>query len=106
MVRKSAGMHSCFFYDIHDFTLRALINHIHEHGVSSRVHGNSGKKGKHALVFEDVKRVVKFLESYASKNGLPQPAAPRGHPDIPPVYLHSSLTKTSVHKVYVDSLSG
>ena len=93
------------FYDIHDFTLRSLISHIHEHGVSTRIHGNTGKKAKHALVFDDVKRVVKFLDSYASEHGLPQPAAPRGRPDIPPIYLHSSLTKTSVHKIYVDSLS-
>ena len=30
-------------YDIHDFTLRDLITHIHEHGVTTRVHGQREK---------------------------------------------------------------
>ena len=92
-------------YDIHDFTLRALITHIHEHGVTPRVHGNKGKKPKHALLFDDVKRVVTFLQTYAEEQGMPQPAAPRGRADIPPIFLHLSLTKAVVHKTYISSLT-
>ena len=92
-------------YDIHDFTLRSLITHIHEHGVTPRVHGNKGRRPKHALSFDDVKRVVTYLQTYAEEQGMPQPAAPRGRADIPPIFLHSSLTKAVVHKTYVTSLS-
>ena len=92
-------------YDIHDFTLRALISHIHENGVVPRIQSNAGRKPKNALSFADVQRVVQFLRSFADENGLPQPAAPRGRPDIPPIYLPSSMTKKSVHKSYVESVS-
>ena len=43
--------------------------------------------------------------NYADINGLPQPAAPRGTDNTPPVYLHCQNTKKSVHKDYRDSLA-
>ncbi|XP_060555741.1 uncharacterized protein LOC132716472 [Ruditapes philippinarum] len=91
-------------YDITDFSLRALCEHVHGHGVSPRKHGNTGRKPIHALHFDDVMKIVTFLRSYADENGLPQPAAPRGRGDLPPIYLHSSLTKKAIHSIYVESL--
>ena len=90
-------------YDIKDFTLRALIKHMNTKGLVARVHGNTGKKPKHALKFDDVKRVLEFIVSYAEIHGMPQPAAPRGRDDIPPIFLHSSVTKKAVHNLYRQS---
>lgn len=91
-------------YDINDFTLRALSSHVQDHGVSPRKHGNTGRKPAHALTYEDVLRVVNFLQSYADDQGLPQPAAPRGRDGIAPIYLHSSNTKRAIHSIYESSL--
>ena len=44
-----------------------------------------------------------FVKNYASKYGLPQPAAPRARPDIPPIYLPYGTTKTSMHDKYRQS---
>ena len=90
-------------HDIKDFTLRALIKHMNTNGLVAQVHGNTGKKPKHALKFDDVKRVFEFIVSYADIHGMPQPAAPRGRDDIPPVFFHSSVTKKAVHNLYRQS---
>ena len=49
----------------------------------------NGKKPKHALTFEDVKRVVLFISNYAEEYGIPQPAAPRGRDDTAPTSLYT-----------------
>ena len=61
------------------------------------------KMPKHALTFEDVKRVVLFISNYAEEYGIPQPSAPRGRDDSAPTFLHSSVTKINIHKLYRES---
>lgn len=84
-------------YDIGEKALKNLIRHINENGNVPRIHGNTGKKPRHALAFGDVEKVVQFIIKYAEENGLPQPA------DIPPVFLPASTTKVAVHGIYQQS---
>ena len=46
------------------------------------------------LLFKDVRYVVKYLQKYVTRNGIPHPAGPRGgDPDPgPPVFLPCSDT--------------
>ena len=90
-------------YDIGKHTLQTIKSHMHSQGVTPRQHGNVGKKPAHALNFEDTKRVVQFISNYGDEHGLPQPAAPRGRDDVPPVYLSSEMTKKRLHDLYVNS---
>ncbi|KAJ8313349.1 hypothetical protein KUTeg_009135 [Tegillarca granosa] len=70
-----------------------ITSHIKDHGVSPRTHGNTGKKPRHSLKFNDIKSTVQFISNYADESGLPQPAAPRGRDGVPPVYIPSNMTK-------------
>jgi hypothetical protein len=90
-------------YDVGNHTLKGLIKHINENGITPRVHGNYGKRPHNALVFVDVKYAVEFLENYAVLQGIPMPAAPRGRDGEPPIFLPSSLTKKKVHREYVSA---
>ena len=87
-------------YDITDYTLRALTEHVIENGVTPRKHGNTGKRPHNALSYENVQHVVNFLRNTADEFGYPQPAAPRGTDDIPPIYLPSSMTKISIYNSF------
>ena len=85
--------------------LQGIITHIAETGpaVTPRTHGNTGKRPKHALTFEDTTKCVQFMLNYADVYGLPQPAAPRGRAEHPPVYLPVSTTQAALHKNYMES---
>ena len=41
-----------------------------------------------------------FIQNYATVNGLPQPAAPRGHNKQAPTHLPCVTTKKQVHTEY------
>ncbi|KAH3706898.1 hypothetical protein DPMN_066289 [Dreissena polymorpha] len=71
-----------------------------QHGVMPRTHGNLGRRPKHPLGFDDVQRVVKYLENYAEREGIPMPAAPRRMENIPLTYLPASTTKLDLFKNY------
>lgn len=57
----------------------------------------------HALRYEDIQRVVHFISNHADVHGIPQPAAPRGRDNIPPVYLSAETTKCRLHSEYITS---
>ena len=80
--------------------LTNLQTHYKEKGVEPRVHGNKGRRPRHAILYEQVKNVVTFLERYAEAHGIPQPAAPRGRADVPPTYLPASHNKQAVYAHY------
>ena len=92
-------------YVIRRKSLKNLISHMDKNGAVPRTHGNIGKRMQRGLAFEDIRAAVQFILNYADINGLPQPAAPRGTDNTPPVYLHCQNTKKSVHKDYRDSLA-
>jgi len=87
-------------FDIGRRTLTALTTHMHLNGKVPRIHGNKHRKPRHALRYAETKNCVDFLVRYADVNGLPQPAAPRGRDNEPPIYLPASLTKYAIHKEY------
>lgn len=63
----------------------------------------TGKTAHNAFDHQTTMDVVRFLKAYAEKYGLPQPAAPRARPEVPPIYLPCGTTKLQIHKVYMDS---
>uniref|UniRef100_K1REW6 Uncharacterized protein n=1 Tax=Magallana gigas TaxID=29159 RepID=K1REW6_MAGGI len=73
---------------------------LDDSGSVPRQHGNQGRKPKHAVNFDDVRRVVNFNLSYAEEYGLPQPAAPRGRDDEPPIFLPCDSSKKRNHSLY------
>lgn len=72
------------------------------HEVTPRKHGNTGEKPSHSLRYDDFRPVVQFISSFADDFGLPQPAAPRGRDDVPPIYIPSDKTKKMIHEKYVE----
>ncbi|KAJ8315738.1 hypothetical protein KUTeg_007888 [Tegillarca granosa] len=45
-------------YDIGEKSLKNIFKHMNKNGVVPRIHGNVGKKPKHAFDFEDVQRAL------------------------------------------------
>ncbi len=88
------------FFDVKRAVLYALIQTVNQGGCMPRTHGNTGRKPKHALMFDDVNRVVQFIMNTSEEIGLPYPAAPRGKDNIPIVFLPSSTTKLHLHAQY------
>ncbi|XP_061178380.1 uncharacterized protein LOC133187022 [Saccostrea echinata] len=89
----------CLF-DVGKKSLSNLLKHYSANGAVPRPHGNHGRKPKHAVRFDDVQRVVNFILGYAEEHGLPQPAAPRGRDDEPPIFLPCNSTKKAIHGQY------
>ena len=74
-------------FDVGKKSLTNLLKHYSANGAVPRQHGNRGRKPKHSINFDDVQRVVNFILGYADEHGLPQPAAPRGRDDEPPIFF-------------------
>ena len=53
--------------------LKHLQKHLIEAGISTPVHGNIGRKPKHAFATEDRHAVKEFIINFASVHGLPDP---------------------------------
>ena len=62
--------------------------------------GSEGTMPWNALPADEVEEVKMFIRNYAFINGLPQPAAPRGHNKQAPTYLPCVTTKKQVHAEY------
>eukprot|EP00117_Sycon_ciliatum_P000041 scpid56946/ scgid1023/ len=85
-------------YDVHQ-----VQAHLDAGVLTPPQHGNVGRSPWHAVSAEGVTQVRDFIRNYAVVNGLPQPAAPRGHNTPAPVYLPCITTKKLVHQKYVDA---
>ena len=90
-------------FDIGRHCLQNIRKHIDKNGAMPRKHGNTGRKPKHSLKFEDIKMAVQFIDNYSQEFGIPQPAAPRGRDDTAPIFLTASTLKKDVHEKYVES---
>ena len=88
-------------YDISEKRLKNLRKHLHEHGVTARVHGNRGRRPPNALEFADVKNCLDFIKRHADVYGIPHPAPLRGRDDVPPVFLPAHQTYKEVHAEFV-----
>ncbi|XP_033764064.1 uncharacterized protein LOC117345170 [Pecten maximus] len=95
----------CFLFvnNIGDKLLKNIRKHLYKEGAVPRVHGNTNRTPKHAVNYNDAQQVVKFITRFADQFGLPQPAAPRGRDDIPPVYLPGKESYKTVHQQYAEA---
>ena len=89
-------------YDIGKHSLQNIVSHLKTHGTIPRIHGNVGRKPKHSLKFEDIKAAIQFVVNYSEQYGIPQPAAPRGRDNDPPIYLPCDTLKKHVHEQYTE----
>ncbi|KAH3813826.1 hypothetical protein DPMN_142295 [Dreissena polymorpha] len=99
MVLQCVGKLLAVFY-VKRAVLYALIQTVNQGDCTPRTHGKRGRKPKHALMFDDVNRVVQFIMNASEEIGLPSPAAPRGKDNIPIDYIPSSTTKLHLHAQY------
>ena len=89
------------FWDIHgvnERTMRALKKLAAE-GTARIVHGNLHRTPHNILSAEVIESIIRFLNTYGNLHGLPQPAAPRGRPGPPPVYLSASHKKGKMNEL-------
>lgn len=84
-------------------SLQNIMTHVSQHGAVPRSHGNTNRTPVHALTFDDTKAVVQYISNFADEFGMPQPAAPRGRDNTPPIYLTCETTKTDLHAKYVQT---
>ncbi|KAK3742543.1 hypothetical protein QZH41_005608 [Actinostola sp. cb2023] len=81
-------------------SFKNLKKHFKDNGLVPRLHGLKGKKPHNTYPFEVIENIVKFLNTYASDNGLPMPAAPHGRDNQPPIYLTTNESKLNVYHVH------
>ena len=96
------------FRDVHgvgDHTLKSLKQLV-ARGIATIPQHGSTKQSPHNIIAPDVVgKTAQFLRSFANIYGLPQPAAPRGRPGAPPIYLPASHKKADVYEKCLSALS-
>ena len=85
--------------------LENILLHISKHGITPRIHGATGIPKPWGLKLVDTENVIRFIKSYATENGLPQPAAPRASANEPPILLPSAESKVSLYRLYNQACS-
>ena len=63
--------HSCSRY-----VLKKVLSHLESGCIVAPDHGRNGAQPWNAFSAEETSDAVQFIQNYADKNGLPQPAAP------------------------------
>ena len=63
--------HSCSRY-----VLKKVLSHLESGCIVAPDHGRNGAQPWNAFSAEETSDTVQFIQNYADKNGLPQPAAP------------------------------
>ena len=96
------------FLDVHNLhlhTLKALQKLVEESSAFIPQHGAVDTAPHRSLPGEAKDAVIQFIRNYGNRHGLPQPAAPRGRPGYPPVYLPASHKKGNIHEMCLESLN-
>ena len=94
----------CFLHNISRTRLYNLTEHLITTGFKPRVHGNKGRKPKHACQYEDITRVVDFIKTYADVHAVPLPGRLPKHQDYRVMKLPSDVNKKSVYSAYHSGL--
>ena len=81
--------------------LSSIHDHLNAGIIAPPHHRSAGTLPWNAASIDEVQEILQFINHYASINGLPQPAAPRGHNKPAPTYLPCATTKKLVHALYV-----
>ena len=92
-----------YVYGLGKRQLENLLAHLEQNGLVPRVHGNTGRKPKHALTFPVIENLVEFLHKHAVDFGIPHPAPLHGRDGTPPTFLPASQNYQTVHKMYLES---
>ena len=92
-----------FLHDLGGKHLKNLQKHLKDNGPKPREHGLVGRPPATTYPFDVVNDAVRFLKIFAEIHGIPQPAAPRGRANNPPIYLPASLNYKIVHSKYVEA---
>ena len=100
MVKKICRSAFQIVYDVKEHTLDSLQKHVQTNGITPRIHCNKSRKAPNAFTFNKVRYVANTcnLQNYATRNGTPHPAGPRGGDPDPPVFLTCSDKKDEIHK--------
>ena len=69
-------------------------------GLTPRTHGNAHRQPKHALSYESIKDMVKFLTNYVEQHGLLLPGRVPGYSRSDIKLLPSSTSKRGIWKQY------
>ena len=84
-------------------TLQRIQSHLDAGCVISPEHASTGIARANVLDPAEVDMAAQFVRNFAEVNGLPQPAAPRGHNGPAPTYLPCSYTKKMIHGLYMNA---
>ena len=90
----------CRVYRVGATRLRRIQKLVRSGVCVPAPHGNVGHTPWNVYTEETRQRAVEFLKNFASINGLPMPAAPRGRAQTAPTYLPSSCTKHGIWTEY------
>ena len=90
-----------FIHGIFKDRLTNLISHFWEHGVEPHVHGNTNKKSKDALTYEERVYIVRYISNFAEEHGVLLPGRVPGYSHDDLKLLLSSCTKASVYQTYI-----
>lgn len=95
-----------FYYGETIKRLKRLQKHLCNNGYQMPVHGNTGRKPSHASEPSDQEAVETFIINLAVNHGLPDPGRDvrKGKGKLR-ILLPSIMNYTSVHQLYVDSIS-
>ena len=59
-----------FLHGVGKHKVNGIKKHFLDHGLSTRIHGNTKKRPHNALTFSMILNVLKFIQNYAEKNAL------------------------------------
>lgn len=93
-------------YKVGSTRLKRLQKLAGQKACFPELHGNAGGVTWNVSSPEMRERVAEFIRNYASVNGLPMPAAPRGRANNAPTYLPASESFSSVHIDYCTAQEG
>jgi len=87
--------------------LKSLQKHLAEVGTSPPIHGNTGRKPKHACSCEDKQNIKTFIVNFAATHGMPDPGRDlrKGKGKLR-ILLPTVLNYRAVHRIYQKSTSG
>jgi len=85
----------------------SIKSHLLDKGLSTRVHGNTGKipiRKTKMVIDENIKEEIKeFILNYAKTHGLPNPGRSKRTDNIT-IFLPTEMSYKSVHKDFLNSL--
>lgn len=87
--------------------LDAIIQHLREHGVEERIHGNTGRAPKNMkrieVNYDMACDIYAFLKNYSNVHGMPSPGRHFNEVTMPVVFLPTSFSYASVYRDYIQA---